>query len=75
MKTVILTILILLTAKGTALADPQDDRFMLEGLQQRGLFSLIEYQCKARINDADSTDRPKMAVSYTHLPLPPILLV
>ena len=60
MKTIILTILIVLTAKGTALADPQDDRFMLEGLQQRGLFSLVEYQCKARINDADSTERTKM---------------
>ena len=60
MKTLILTILIFLTAHGTALADPQDDRLMLEGLQQRGLFSLIEYQCKVRIESPNSTDRTKM---------------
>ncbi|MBA61614.1 MAG: hypothetical protein CMJ76_04540 [Planctomycetaceae bacterium] len=60
MKPIILTSLIFLTACQTTFGDPQDDALLLEGLQQRGLFSLVEYQCRSRIKDPDSSERTKM---------------
>ena len=60
MKPLIFTILILLFSSHSVSADPQDDTLLLEGLQQRGLFSLIEYQCQKRIKDPNSSARVKM---------------
>jgi len=60
MKPLIFSILILLFASHSVSADPQDDALLLEGLQQRGLFSLVEYQCRKRIEDSDSSARVKM---------------
>ena len=60
MRYATLTILIFLTAYKTTLGDPQEDAILLAGLQQRGLFSLVEYQCMSRIEDPDSSERTKM---------------
>ncbi|MEC9095631.1 MAG: hypothetical protein VX776_03300, partial [Planctomycetota bacterium] len=60
MRYATLTILIFLTAGKTTLGDPQEDAILLAGLQQRGLFSLVEYQCTSRIEDPDSSERTKM---------------
>ncbi len=60
MKKLILSMLILLVAELAALADPQEDVLVLEGLKQRGLFSLIEFQCQARISDPESSQRTRM---------------
>ena len=55
MKNRILAFLVLFCCCVTACADPQDETALLEGLQQRGLFSLVEYQCRSKINDPASS--------------------
>ena len=60
MKNRILAFLVLFCCCVTACADPQDETALLEGLQQRGLFSLVEYQCRSKINDPASSARTRM---------------
>ena len=60
MKRLLATILSLTLLSQTALANPQDDAALLKGLQQRGLFSLVEYQCQKQIDDPNNSERTKM---------------